>query len=225
MLFLLDKKLIMQYELLFGKGSLLEGLPVAEDKIRQLQSIPYTLGLRELGAKQQFENILNSVYNEINQEVLDYRRVTFELLGKKLTSFNDNETVASFLESGMNHVVRGARMMNVIDLKYHYTSTKSKINDEVYEMLRIYFTSDKGKRVRCVSKNLGNLQQTHTNIAIKILKLLGYTKIELGRDNRCDLIAKLDHKFFEIDFKIHNRSSLIEIYAFIYLWQLYLKSR
>lgn len=168
---------------------------------------------------------MHPLYNEIKEEVLEYKNMTFELLGRKMASFTENDTVASFLESGMNHLVRGARLMNVIDLKYHYTSTKSKLNDEVYEMLRIYFTSNTGKRVRSVSKNLGNLQQTETAIATKILKLLGYTNIELVKDNRCDLTAKHGYSLFEFDLKIHNRTSLIEIYAFIYLWQLYLKSK
>jgi signal recognition particle subunit SEC65 len=92
-------------------------------------------------------------------------------------------------------------------------------------MLRIYYTSESGKKVRSISKNLGNIQQTHMHIAIKILRQLGYTNIVESKDPKCDLNAKLEYELYDIDIKVNNRISLIDTFAFIYLWQLYQKAK
>ena len=127
----------------------------------------------------------------------------------------------------MGHLVRGARLLDVLNLKYHYTSSKSKINDEVYEMLRIYFTSDSGKRVRSLSKNMGNIRTKNDIIGSKILTMLGYTHIELNKSykQKFDFTARLGYEIFEIDVRSLDRTSLIETYTFVYLWQFYKKVR
>jgi hypothetical protein len=204
-------------DLLFGNGCLLDGIFDAQKKLEELRKKPYSVGRREPGSHDDFSPILN--------EITDYQLFIKSLLDRKLSSFNDSDTVANFLLNGMRDLVRGARLLDVLKLKYHYTSSKSKVNDEVYEMLRIYFTSDSGKRVRSVSKNMGNIRNKNQVIGTKILSMLGYTHIEENKSlrNRFDFTARLGYEIFEIDVRNINRVSLIETYTFIYLWQYYKK--
>lgn len=214
-------------DLLFGNGCLLDGIFDAQKKLEELRKKPYSVGRREPGSHDNFSPILDDTYLEIENEITDYQLFIKSLLDRKLSSFNESETIASFLLRGMGDLVRGARLLDVLNLKYHYTSTKSKVNDEVYEMLRIYFTSDSGKRVRSVSKNMGNIRTKNEVIGTKILSMLGYTHIEENKSIRhqFDFTARLGYEIFEIDIRSINRVSLIETYTFIYLWQYYKKVR
>ena len=225
MIFPIDKNFVSINELLFTKGALLEGMPTAQKRLIELKEKTYILGIKKSGSIEPFTTILETTYNQIYNEIVEYQKLTNEILLKKMATFTEDQIVASFLVDWMYHLVRGARLMNVLDLKCHYTKTKSKLNDEVYEMVRIYYTSDSGKKVRSISKNLGNIQQTPKHIAIKILRQLGYTNIVESKDQKCDLNAKLGYELYDIDIKANNRIGLIDTFAFIYLWQLYQKAK
>jgi hypothetical protein len=214
-------------DLLFGSGCLLYGIFDAQLKLEELRKKPYSVGRRELGSQDNFSPILDDTYSEIEKEIINYQLFVKTILDRKLISFNESETVANFLLKGMEDLVRGARLLDVLNLKYHYTSSKSKVNDEVYEMLRIYFTSDSGKRVRSVSKNMGNIRTKNDVIGSKILTMLGYTHIEPNKNytQKYDFTARYGYELFEIDVRNINRVSLIETYTFIYLWQYYKKVR
>ncbi len=214
-------------DLLFGSGRLLDGIFTAQQKLEELRKKPYSVGRRELGSQDEYSSILDDTYSEIEKEINDYQLFIKSTLDRKLNSFNDSETIANFLIQGMGHLVRGARLLDVLNLKYHYTSSKSKLNDEVYEMLRIYFTSDSGKRVRSLSKNMGNIKTKNDVIGSKILTMLGYTHVELNKNynQKFDFTARLGYEIFEIDVRALDRTSLIETYTFVYLWQFYKKVR
>ncbi len=214
-------------DLLFKSGCILDGISTAQDKLLELRNKPYSVGRRLPGTEESFVSVLDETYTEIEKEIFDYQLFIQSTLDRSLSSFNETETVAKFLLQGMSHLVRGARLLDVLNLKYHYTSSKSKINDEVYEMLRIYFTSDSGKRVRSLSKNMGNIRTKNDVIGSKILTMLGYTHVEESKSirDRFDFTARLGYELFEIDVRNLNRVSLIETYTFIYLWQYYKKVR
>ena len=214
-------------DLLFKSGCILDGISTAQDKLLELRNKPYSVGRRMPGTEESFVSVLDETYTEIEKEIFDYQLFIQSILNRTLSSFNETETVAKFLLQGMGYLVRGARLLDVLNLKYHYTSSKSKINDEVYEMLRIYFTSDSGKRVRSLSKNMGNIRTKNDVIGSKILTMLGYTHVEESKSlrDRFDFTARLGYELFEIDVRNLNRVSLIETYTFIYLWQYYKKVR
>lgn len=214
-------------DLLFKSGCILDGISTAQDKLLELRNKPYSVGRRLPGTEESFVSVLDETYTEIEKEIFDYQLFIQSILNRTLSSFNETETVAKFLLQGMGYLVRGARLLDVLNLKYHYTSSKSKINDEVYEMLRIYFTSDSGKRVRSLSKNMGNIRTKNDVIGSKILTMLGYTHVEESKSlrDRFDFTARLGYELFEIDVRNLNRVSLIETYTFIYLWQYYKKVR
>ena len=214
-------------DLLFKSGCILDGISTAQDKLLELRNKPYSVGRRLPGTEESFVSVLDETYTEIEKEIFDYQLFIQSTLNRTLSSFNETETVAKFLLQGMGYLVRGARLLDVLNLKYHYTSSKSKINDEVYEMLRIYFTSDSGKRVRSLSKNMGNIRTKNDVIGSKILTMLGYTHVEESKSlrDRFDFTARLGYELFEIDVRNLNRVSLIETYTFIYLWQYYKKVR
>jgi hypothetical protein len=212
-------------DLLFKSGCILDGISTAQKKLEDLRKKPYSAGRRELGSQDDFSPILDDTYLEIENEITDYQLYIKTMLDRKLCSFNESETVAHFLLNGMRDLVRGSRLLDVLNLKYHYTSSKSTVNDEVYEMLRIYFTSDSGKRVRSVSKNMGNIRNKNDVIGTKILTMLGYTHIEPNKyyTQKYDFTARFGYELFEIDVRNINRVSLIETYTFVYLWQHYKK--
>ncbi len=214
-------------DLLFKSGCILDGISTAQDKLLELRNKPYSVGRRLPGTEESFVSVLDETYTEIEKEIFDYQLFIQSILNRTLSSFNETETVAKFLLQGMGYLVRGARLLDVLNLKYHYTSSKSKINDEVYEMLRIYFTSDSGKRVRSLSKNMGNIRTKNDVIGSKILTMLGYTHVKESKSlrDRFDFTARLGYELFEIDVRNLNRVSLIETYTFIYLWQYYKKVR
>lgn len=214
-------------DLLFRSGCILDGILTAQDKLLELRNKPYSVGRRLPGTEESFVSVLDDTYAEIEKEIFDYQSFIQSILNRRLSSFNETETVAKFLLQGMGHLVRGARLLDVLNLKYHYTSSKSKINDEVYEMLRIYFTSDSGKRVRSLSKNMGNIRTKNDVIGSKILTMLGYTHVEQNKNYRqkFDFTARLGYEIFEIDVRSLDRTSLIETYTFVYLWQFYKKVR
>jgi hypothetical protein len=214
-------------DLLFKSGCILDGISTAQDKLLELRNKPYSIGRRLPGTEESFVSVLNDTYTEIEKEIFDYQLFIQSTLNRTLSSFNETETVAKFLLQGMGYLVRGARLLDVLNLKYHYTSSKSKINDEVYEMLRIYFTSDSGKRVRSLSKNMGNIRTKNDIIGSKILTMLGYTHVELNKNykQKFDFTARLGYEIFEIDVRSLDRTSLIETYTFVYLWQFYKKVR
>jgi hypothetical protein len=214
-------------DLLFKSGCILDGISTAQDKLLELRNKPYSVGRRLPGTEESFVSVLDDTYAEIEKEIYDYQSFIQSILNRRLSSFNETETVAKFLLQGMGHLVRGARLLDVLNLKYHYTSSKSKINDEVYEMLRIYFTSDSGKRVRSLSKNMGNIRTKNDIIGSKILTMLGYTHVELNKSykQKFDFTARLGYEIFEIDVRSLDRTSLIETYTFVYLWQFYKKVR
>lgn len=214
-------------DLLFKSGCILNGISTAQDKLLELKNKSYSVGRRLPGTGESFVSVLDDLYAEIEKEISDYQSFIQSTLNRRLSSFNEAETVAEFLLQGMGHLVRGARLLDVLNLKYHYTSSKSKVNDEVYEMLRIYFTSETGKRIRSVSKNMGNIRTKNDVIGSKILSMLGYTHIELNKNYRqkFDFTARFGYEIFEIDVRDINRMSLIETYTFVYLWQYYKKVR
>jgi hypothetical protein len=214
-------------DLLFKSGCILNGISTAQDKLLELKNKPYSVGRRLPETGESFVSVLDDLYAEIEKEISDYQSFIQSTLNRRLSSFNEAETVAEFLLQGMGHLVRGARLLDVLNLKYHYTSSKSKVNDEVYEMLRIYFTSETGKRIRSVSKNMGNIRTKNDVIGSKILSMLGYTHIELNKNYRqkFDFTARFGYEIFEIDVRDINRMSLIETYTFVYLWQYYKKVR
>jgi hypothetical protein len=214
-------------DLLFKSGCILNGISTAQDKLLELKNKSYSVGRRLPGTGESFVSVLDDLYAEIEKEISDYQSFIQSTLNRRLSSFNEAETVAEFLLQGMGHLVRGARLLDVLNLKYHYTSSKSKVNDEVYEMLRIYFTSETGKRIRSVSKNMGNIRTKNDVIGSKILSMLGYTHIEPNKNYRqkFDFTARFGYEIFEIDVRDINRMSLIETYTFVYLWQYYKKVR
>lgn len=214
-------------DLLFKSGCILDGISTAQDKLLELKNKPYSVGRRLSGTEESFISVLDDTYAEIEKEIFDYQSFIQSTLNRRLSSFNETETVANFLLQGMSHLVRGARLLDVLNLKYHYTTSKSKINDEVYEMLRIYFTSDSGKRVRSLSKNMGNIRTKNDVIGSKILTMLGYTHVELNKNykQKFDFTARFGYEIFEIDVRSLDRTSLIETYTFVYLWQFYKKVR
>lgn len=214
-------------DLLFKSGCILDGISTAQDKLLELKNKPYSVGRRLPGTEESFISVLDDTYAEIEKEIFDYQSFIQSTLNRRLSSFNETETVANFLLQGMSHLVRGARLLDVLNLKYHYTTSKSKINDEVYEMLRIYFTSDSGKRVRSLSKNMGNIRTKNDVIGSKILTMLGYTHVELNKNykQKFDFTARFGYEIFEIDVRSLDRTSLIETYTFVYLWQFYKKVR
>lgn len=214
-------------DLLFKSGCILDGISTAQDKLLELKNKPYSVGRRLPGTEESFISVLDDTYAEIEKEIFDYQSFIQSILNRRLSSFNETETVANFLLQGMSHLVRGARLLDVLNLKYHYTTSKSKINDEVYEMLRIYFTSDSGKRVRSLSKNMGNIRTKNDVIGSKILTMLGYTHVELNKNykQKFDFTARFGYEIFEIDVRSLDRTSLIETYTFVYLWQFYKKVR
>jgi hypothetical protein len=214
-------------DLLFKSGCILDGISTAQDKLLELQNKPYSVGRRLPGTEESFISVLDDTYAEIEKEIFDYQSFIQSTLNRRLSSFNETETVANFLLQGMSYLVRGARLLDVLNLKYHYTTSKSKINDEVYEMLRIYFTSDSGKRVRSLSKNMGNIRTKNDVIGSKILTMLGYTHVELNKNykQKFDFTARFGYEIFEIDVRSLDRTSLIETYTFVYLWQFYKKVR
>jgi hypothetical protein len=214
-------------DLLFKSGCILDGISTAQDKLLELKNKPYSVGRRLPGTEESFISVLDDTYAEIEKEIFDYQSFIQSTLNRRLSSFNETETVANFLLQGMSYLVRGARLLDVLNLKYHYTTSKSKINDEVYEMLRIYFTSDSGKRVRSLSKNMGNIRTKNDVIGSKILTMLGYTHVELNKNykQKFDFTARFGYEIFEIDVRSLDRTSLIETYTFVYLWQFYKKVR
>jgi hypothetical protein len=214
-------------DLLFKSGCILDGISTAQDKLLELKNKPYSVGRRLPGTEESFISVLDDTYAEIEKEIFDYQSFIQSTLNRRLSSFNETETVANFLLQGMSYLVRGARLLDVLNLKYHYTTSKSKINDEVYEMLRIYFTSDLGKRVRSLSKNMGNIRTKNDVIGSKILTMLGYTHVELNKNykQKFDFTARFGYEIFEIDVRSLDRTSLIETYTFVYLWQFYKKVR
>jgi hypothetical protein len=214
-------------DLLFKSGCILDGISTAQDKLLELKNKPYSVGRRLPGTEESFISVLDDTYAEIEKEIFDYQSFIQSTLNRRLSSFNETETVANFLLQGMSYLVRGARLLDVLNLKYHYTTSKSKINDEVYEMLRIYFTSDSGKRVRSLSKNMGNIRTKNDVIGSKILTMLGYTHVELNKNykQKVDFTARFGYEIFEIDVRSLDRTSLIETYTFVYLWQFYKKVR
>lgn len=214
-------------DLLYKSGCILDGISTAQDKLLELKNKPYSVGRRLPGTEESFVSVLEDTYAEIEKEIYDYQSFIQSTLNRSLSSFNEIETVANFLLQGMEHLVRGARLLDVLNLKYHYTSSKSIVNDQVYEMLRIYFTSDSGKKVRSLSKNMGNIRKKNSVIGTKILTMLGYTHIDENKNpgNRFDFTARFGYEIFEIDVRSINRISLIETYTFLYLWQFYKKVR
>ena len=223
MLLLLDHNMKNLYEVLFSKGSILGGYYDAMDKVKNLRALPYTIGVRERRSNRFFISVLDGFYKQLEEEFVQYSENLNELLARRLNTFDDSSTVASFLVEGMELLVRGSRLLNIIDLKYHYASSKSKVNDESYELLRIYYTSDKGEKIRGINKNMGNRSQSHEKIAEKILRLLEYSDIRMSEYPEADMVAKKEFRYYEIDLKINGRKELIEIFSLLSLWEVYRK--
>lgn len=224
MLLLLDHDMKNLYEVLFSKGSILGGYYDAMDKVKNLRALPYTIGVRERRSKTFFISVLDGFYTQLEEEFMLYSENFNKLLARRVNTFDDSSTVASFLVEGMALLVRGSRLLNIIDLKYHYGSSKSKVNDESYELLRIYYTSDKGEKIRGINKNMGNRSQSHEKIAEKILRLLDYSDIRMSEYHEADIIAKKELRYYEIDLKINDRKELIEIFSLLSLWGVYKKN-
>jgi hypothetical protein len=210
------------YDILYSDGSILHGYPKAKEKLNKLKSHPYKIGVKELGKQGKFISVLDELFLKIELEMTTYSTNLDKLLLQRLSSFGENETVASLVVGGLSQLVRGARLINVIDNIHHYTLSKSKSNDQSYEMLRIYWTSDKGKKVRGLNKNIGNSSVSQKKLAEKVLQLLGYTDIAgASRPYEADLVAKMGAKYFEFDLKAQSRADLIEMFSLLYLWKLY----
>lgn len=223
MLLLLDRKMLNLHEVLFSQGAILGGYYEAMNKIKNLRALPYTIGVRERGSETFFISVLDEFYTQLKEEFMLYDDILNKLLARRVNTFDDSSTVAAFLVEGMSLLVRGSRLLNVIDLKYHYGSSKSKVNDESYELLRIYYTSDKGEKIRGINKNMGNRSQSHEKIAEKILRLLDYSDIRISEYFEADIIAKREFRYYEIDLKINDRKELIEIFSLLSLWSVYKK--
>jgi hypothetical protein len=74
---------------------------------------------------------------------------------------------------------------------------------------------------------MGNIKTKNDVIGSKILTMLGYTHVELNKNynQKFDFTARLGYEIFEIDVRALDRTSLIETYTFVYLWQFYKKVR
>ena len=223
MLLLLDPKMKNLYEVLFSKGSILDGYYNAMSNINNLKKQPFSIGIREKGTGAEFVSVLDELYSQVEDEFTAYSDNLNDLMSRRLQSFEEGATVVSYLVEGLSILVRGARLLNVINIKYHYTSSKSKVNEEYYEMLRIYFTSDKGKKIRCVNKNMGNSGQGPEKLAEKILRMLDYFDIQISGFSDVDMTAQKGHRHYDVELKFNNRKELIEIFSLVSLWGVYKK--
>lgn len=223
MLLLLDTQMKNLYDVLFSKGAVLDGYYNALSKLGDLKTSPYSIGIREKGSGAAFVSVLDELYCQIEDEFKSYSENLNNLMSRRLHSFEDGSTVASLLVEGLSILVRGARLLDVVNLRYHYTSSKSKVNEECYEMLRIYFTSDQGKKIRGVNKNMGNSSQGPEKLAERILRMLDYIDIKYSDFSEVDMTAKKGHRHYDVELKFKNRKELIEIFSLVSLWGVYKK--
>jgi hypothetical protein len=223
MLILLDPQMKKIHDVLFGHGAILDGYTDAYIRLQGLKKLPYTIGIRERESRTEFESVLDDLYLQIEEELNRFSENLESLLNRKMQSFESDSTVSSFLIEGLEFLIKGSRLLDVIEHKHHYTSSQSRVNQESYEMLRFYWTSEVGKKYRGVNKNMGNSNQTPEKIAEKILQLLGFFEITKSESRGADIYAKKGLRHYEVDLKINERKELIQIFSLVSLWGTYKK--
>ncbi len=223
MLILLDPQMKKIHDVLFGPGAILDGYTDAYIRLKSLTKLPYTIGIKERGTRTHFVSALDDLYVQIEEELNKFSENLEGMLNRKMESFECNSTVSTFLIDGLDFLIKGSRLLDVIEHKHHYTSSQSRVNQESYEMLRFYWTSEIGKKYRGVNKNMGNSNQTAEKIAEKILQLLGFFEITKSESRGADLYAKKGLRHYEVDLKINDRKELIQIFSLVSLWGTYKK--
>ena len=214
----LDKKLFNTYSgLIFIKSIELE--TDFDNAIQKLQD-----------PKNQSWGILENEVNRIYQELSRMIRI---FKGFYLTNINKNDNISSDMSpQKMNYLIkrmmlRIKRLVCVLDPDYSKINFKDKKtpNPNHYTMIKGYWINDHGKRVRSVSRNIGNTESSINDLTQKLFKMNCEDVIvyepEFGLNFKPDLIVSDGVDKWFIETKMMNIDNFIRTFVMFEMWKMY----
>jgi len=178
--------------------------------------------------KNQSWGILEKEVAGMNQELARLIRV-FE--GFYLTNVDEYKPNSSNLSpQKINYLIntlmiRIKRMICVLDPEYSVIKFKDKKTDNDYTMIKGYWINDEGKKVRSLSRNVGNTESSINELTMKLLKInknnVIITEPEYSLRFRPDLRVNDGKTEWFVETKSMNIENLIRSFVMFENWKLY----
>jgi len=176
-------------------------------------------------------DLLHSIYHSIEAEK--------ERLIKDYSSFYFNKiTYTDYSDEGLSpqeiwqmiveRIIRVMRLTLVFAPDYSQSRSANKPQGAMYDMVKINWIDDNGKKFRKVTKTYGKLGQAGLEYAIpKLLETYfdNHTEIQLNVKTPSgmliDLVANINNQLWAFEFKATNKKNLIETGVRLELWKMY----
>lgn len=136
----------------------------------------------------------------------------------------------SFTPQEINYIIhktmiRLNRMLCVVNPEYTTTEFYDKKSEKSYKMIKGYWIDDEGKRVRSLSKNIGNVEASINELIQKLfrsnLKNLTFYEPENPTSDREDLIVFDGKTKWSVETKMLNLDHYIQNFVSLEMWKRY----
>ena len=172
--------------------------------------------------------ILDTEITGIRQELARLVRI---FKGYYLTNVNEYEHLSSNLSPQKIHyiinrlMIRIKRLVCVLDPDYSTIKFKDKKYRNNYNMIKGYWIDDNGKRVRSLSRNIGNTESSINELTMKLFKMnsknVFVMEPEFGLKFRPDLKVNDGKTEWLVETKLQNIDSFIKTYVMFEFWKMY----
>lgn len=191
-----------------------------------------------------FENAIKKLHDPKNQSwgILENERTKmFQELARMFrvfhgfyfTNLNEHPNLSSDMSpQKINYLIdklmiRIKRMACVLDPDYSKITFKDKNSPNSYIMIKGYWFNDNGKRVRSISRNIGNSESSINELIQKLFKMNGNDVIsyepEFGLRLKPDLVVTDGTVKWYVETKLMNIDNFIRTFVMFEMWKEYKK--
>jgi hypothetical protein len=122
-------------------------------------------------------------------------------------------------------MIRIKRMVFVLDPDFSTIKFKDKKSGNNYTMIKGYWINDKGKRVRSLSRNIGNSESSINELTMKLFKMnsknIFVMEPEFGLKFRPDLKVNDGKTEWLVETKLQNIENFIKTFVMFENWKMY----
>ena len=178
------------------------------------------------------ENIENQSWGILSEEVskihLEFGRLI--RLFKDFYVFKLEFTEKNFSPQEINYVihktiVRIKRLACVFNPEFSIITFTDKKTNITYEMIKGYWISDEGRKVRSLSRNVGKIGSSMIELTSKLFKLnnkhLTIYEPSFNQQYRPDLIVYDGTTKWIVETKMLDKGNFIKTYVMFELWKMY----
>jgi hypothetical protein len=122
-------------------------------------------------------------------------------------------------------MIRIKRLVCVLDPDYSIIKFKDKKTLNNYTMIKGYWINENGKRVRSISRNIGNTESTMNDLTIKLFeknnKNLVQMEHESGSKFNVDLTVYDGKINWAVETKLMNQENFVKTFVMFEFWKVY----